>query len=72
MINERKMKRELNELVSKAPEGSFEKEIFRIILEYINRQPVITMAQIRFRQRMAIVVRAAGRLQVRKRGLNES
>lgn len=59
MIDEIKIKRELSELISKAPEGSFEKKIFEIILEYINRQPVITMAQIRFRQRMAIVVRLA-------------
>lgn len=58
MIDERKMKRELNELAMKAPEGSFEKKIFGIVLEYINRQPLITLAQIKFEQRMRAYVAA--------------
>lgn len=62
MIDECKIKRELSELINKAPEGSFEKKLFNIILEYINRQPVITLVQIRFRQRMAAVLKAAGRV----------
>ena len=57
MIDERKMKRELRELVEDAPEGSIEKRIYSVFLEYINRQQLITMEQIRFEQRMAAVCR---------------
>ena len=58
MIDERKLKRELNGLVDNAPEGSFEKTIYRVFLEYINRQPLVTLAQMKFELRMRAYVAA--------------
>ena len=55
MIDEKKMKRELHGIIEDLPEGTLQNRIYSIVLEYINRQPVITLAQIRFEQRMAAV-----------------
>ncbi|MBO5371587.1 MAG: hypothetical protein J6A75_02590 [Lachnospiraceae bacterium] len=55
MIDETKIKTELQELIKSMPEGTLQNRIYSIVLEYINRQPVITLAQIRFEQRIAAV-----------------
>lgn len=67
MIDEKKMKREIQAIMDNLPEGTLQKHIYSIVLEYINRQPVITLAQIRFEQRMAAVLVAAGRMSVVER-----
>ena len=61
MIDEKKMKREIQAIMDNLPEGTIQKRIYGIFLEYINRQPLITLEQIRFEQRMAAVLKAAGR-----------
>lgn len=65
MIDERKLKRELKGLVDNAPEGSFEKTIYRVFLEYINRQPLVTLAQMKFELRMRAYVAAVRQLRFR-------
>ena len=64
MIDEKKMQRELKGLVDEAPEGSPERKIYSVLLEYINRQPVITLAQMKFELRMRAVYMAAVQLNV--------
>lgn len=61
MIDEKKILRELQQLKRQAPEGTLENKLFGIIQEYINRQPKVSLAQILFEQRMAAVLRAAGK-----------
>ena len=51
MIDDRKMKRELQELVEHSQEGTLENRLYSLFLEYINRQQVISVAAVRFMQR---------------------
>lgn len=60
MIDERKMKRELQELVEHSQEGTLENRLYSSFLEYINRQQVISVAAVRFVQRMGMYFVAAG------------
>ena len=52
MIDERKMKKEIEELMQTAPEGTIEHRIYQIFLAYINRQTVIDFMTLRFYERM--------------------
>lgn len=65
MIDERKIKKELKELVSNAPEGSFEKTIYGVFLQYINKQPIITLEQIKFELRIRAYVAAVRKYRFR-------
>lgn len=52
MIDERKMKKEIVELMQTAPEGTIERRLYQIFLAYINRQTVIDFMTLRFYERM--------------------
>lgn len=52
MIDERKMKMEIEELMQTVPEGTIEHRIYQIFLAYINRQTVIDFMTLRFYERM--------------------
>lgn len=52
MIDERKMKKEIVELMQTAAEGTVEHRIYQIFLEYISRQQVISFMTLRFYERM--------------------
>ena len=52
MIDERKMKKEIEGLMQTAPEGTIEHRIYQIFLAYINRQTVIDFMTLRFYERM--------------------
>lgn len=52
MINERKMKKEIVELMQTAAEGTVEHRIYQIFLSYISRQQVISFMTLRFYERM--------------------
>ena len=51
MIDERKMKKEIVELMQTAPEGTIERRIYQIFLAYISRQTVIDFMTLRFYER---------------------
>lgn len=52
MIDERKMKKEIVELMQTAPEGTIERRIYQIFLAYISRQTVIDFMTLRFYERI--------------------
>ncbi len=54
MIDERKMKMEIEELMQTVSEGTIEHRIFQIFLAYINRQQVIGFMTLRFYERMGM------------------
>ena len=60
MIDERKMKRELQELVEHSQEDTLENRLYSLFLEYVNRQQVISVAAVRFMQRIGMYLVAAG------------
>lgn len=60
MIDERKMKKEIVELMQTAAEGTVVHRIYQIFLEYINRQQVISFVTLRFYERMGMYLAAAG------------
>lgn len=66
MIDEKKILKELQELVNKAPEGTLENKLLNGFLEYINRQPLITSWVIRFEYRMLVVLRVMGGIKCQK------
>lgn len=52
MIDERKMKKEIEGLMQTVLEGTVEHRIYQIFLAYINRQTVIDFMTLRFYERM--------------------
>ena len=60
MIDERKMKKEIEGLMQTAPEGTIEHRIYQIFLSYISRQQVISFMTLRFYERMGMYLAAAG------------
>ena len=54
MIDERKMKMEIEELMQTVPEGTIEHRILQIFLAYINRQQVIDFMTLLFYERMSM------------------
>ena len=68
MIDEKILIRKIQKLIDETPEDTQEKAfecmLYRVILELINRQPVISPARIRFEQRMGAVLMAMGKMNV--------
>ena len=60
MIDERKIKKELNSLLVKAKPNSIEERLLKGFREYINRQHVMSTREIRFAHRMRMVMAVAG------------
>ena len=54
MIDERKMKKEIEGLMQTAPEGTVEHRIYQIFLAYISRQQVLSFMTLRFYERMGM------------------
>lgn len=60
MIDEKKIKRELNMLLVKEEPQSIQEKLLKGFMEYISRQPVINVREAYFRQRMAVVMKLDG------------
>ena len=59
MIDEKKIKRELQSLLEKADRNSPEEKILKGFKEYINRQRVISAREMRLANRIGLVMRVA-------------
>lgn len=59
MIDEKKIKRELNRGIAKEPESP-QSTLLKGFMEYISKQPVINVREAYFRQRMAAVMMTEG------------
>ena len=60
MIDEKKIKRELNTLLEKEKANSPQEKLLKGFMEYINRQPVLSVREMCFRHRMRVVLVVAG------------
>lgn len=60
MIDEKKIKREIDALLVKEESNSPQENLLQGFMEYINRQPVINIREAYFRQRMACLMKVMG------------
>ena len=60
MIDEKKIKREIDVLLEKEEHNSAQEKLLQGFMEYINRQPVMSVREAYFRQRMMWLVKVTG------------
>lgn len=60
MIDEKKIKREIDALLVKEESNSPQENLLQGFMEYINRQPVISVREAYFRQRMTWLMKVMG------------
>lgn len=60
MIDEKKIKREIETLMAKEEPQSLQEKLLKVFLEYINRQPVVNVREAYFRQRMTWLMKVMG------------